>query len=47
MQATFSSREEEILVLEGQMDFLQQQLNQIKKRLKELKDANQESSQSE
>jgi len=47
MQATFSSREEEILVLEGQMDFLQQQLNQIKKRLKELKDANQEFSQSE
>jgi len=47
MQATFSSREEEILMLERQMDFLQQQLNQIKKRLKELKGANQESSQSE
>jgi predicted Fe-Mo cluster-binding NifX family protein len=47
MQATFSSREEEILMLERQMDSLQQQLNKIKKRLKELKDANQESSQSE
>jgi predicted Fe-Mo cluster-binding NifX family protein len=46
-QATPMSREEEILMLERQMGFLQQQLDQIKKRLKELKDVGQESSESE
>lgn len=47
MQATPLSREEEILMLERQIGFLQQQLDRIKKRLKELKGVNQESSESE
>ncbi len=46
-QAASMSREEEILMLERQMDSLQQQLNQVRKRLKELKGADQESSKSE
>lgn len=44
LQSTSLSREEEILMLEERMGFLQQQLDQIKKRLKELKGVDQESS---